>query len=202
MKKNLFLDFDGVPVNSIKAYCDVYNEVYKDHHEFKKANWIYCNDWSLEDQCPLSEKPKELFEHDEFFKRLEFYPGAKESLEVLKDQYNIIICTMGTLHNISKKCVWIQNNMPYIKDAIFISNKDCIDKSLIDMSGGIFIDDNSENLLASNADIKINYTHVKTYSWNDNWDGLQVHNWVTLASLLMQKPTNNLGLYSNVNRNS
>ena len=90
-------------------------------------------------------------------------------LEILKFVFDMRICTIGTPSNISLKTKWISDNMPFINQFYLLCNnfkeKKCImDKSIIDMSNSIFIDDMVENLDSNNAEYK--FLFGKEYPWN------------------------------------
>ena len=56
------------------------------------------------------------------------------------------------------------------------------DKSCVDMSGGIFIDDSSNNLITSNADIK--FCFGKEYPWNKDWTGIRFKRWMSVLTYI------------------
>lgn len=57
------------------------------------------------------------------------------------------------------------------------------DKSHIDMSDGILIDDPVRMLETSNAQEK--YCFGDIYSWNKDWAGKRLMNWTDIAHLLL-----------------
>lgn len=181
-KRNIYCDFDGVIANSIKAYCNVYKIMYDGN-----PDWTKVRRYDLRDQCPNIpiEDINKIFSNEMFFKYLEFMPNAYNVLKSLSEEFNIIICSIGTYQNISHKALWIESNLSFIKDAIFIKNKSCqMDKSNIDMFGGIIIDDVFHNLESSNAEVKILFDN--NYLWNygatydyKTFDWLHVYNYIT-----------------------
>ncbi|EQB4340953.1 5' nucleotidase, NT5C type [Clostridium botulinum] len=196
IKQKLIVDFDGVIVNSIKSYCKTYNNKYKNHPQFKVADYTKLQQWDCQDECPLEKQAEVIFSNKDFFNNLEFMPNAKEIIEKLSKEYHIIICSIGTPENISYKSLWIKENLPCIKDTILISNQECfMDKSIVNMKDCIFVDDNANNLNSSNADIRICFG--KEYSYNKDWDGTKAYNWKNLYKLVHQLQ-NNL-IYENIN---
>lgn len=182
MKKKIFLDFDGTLTDSVRAYVTVYNHIFKANADYTKVN-----KWNLSDQCPLAvDKVEDIFASEVFFYFLELIDeDTLEALKLLKQQYNVTICSIGTPENISKKAIWIYENLD-IQDMILLSqNEVTMDKSIIDMSGGIIIDDHEDNLFSSNAEIKICFGEVK--EWNKNWKGLRALNWNGIKNLLIDK---------------
>jgi len=172
-KETIILDFDCTIVDSISAYCKVYNEIFN-----ANANPNKITSWGMSEQCPLGDVEK-IFASSLFFDYLEFMKDANEVIKNLCNKYNVIICSIGTPNNISNKSLWIKSNMPYIKDCIFIVNDGGkMDKSCIDMRNiKAFIDDNFENLMSSNCDSENKYCFGKVYDFNQNWSGDRLSNW-------------------------
>jgi len=187
-KKKLFVDMDSTITDSIKSYCTVYNSIYNYKEGFKNAVAERVNQWDLKDECPLVENPEHIFSSRLFFTELEFMPNAYEVLERLSTQYELIICSIGTYDNISLKSIWIQRNLPFIKNSILIVNDGCkMDKSVIRMSDSIFLDDHANNLFTSNAEFKILFG--KEYPWNTEWlkqGGRRIKTWLELEPLLLK----------------
>lgn len=180
MKQKIFLDFDSTVVDSVKAYCEVNNWMFNAHANYKKVN-----KWDLSDECPLAANiVEDIFASKEFFLVLEPMDDyTLEVLNMLKQKYEVIICSIGTPENISKKAKWIEQRLD-IKDMILLSQSNLkMDKSIIDMSGGIIIDDHANNLFSSNADIKICFGETK--AWNENWGSMRVRNWKALGEMLL-----------------
>lgn len=169
MKRNLFLDFDGTIVDSVAAYCKTYNEKWENHKEFKRANPNDVYYWDMRDVCPLEQDIEGAFASPNFFKNLEFMDTlTRYYIKELQKAYNIIICTIGSNYNIHYKSKWIADNLPFVKNAIYLVNR-CdgnviMDKSLPNMQGGIIVDDNIKNLETSNAKYKIIFG--KEYDFN------------------------------------
>lgn len=184
----IFIDFDCTIADSVKAYCNVYNSFYKSHNGFKEADHSKVNRYDLMDQCHLVDHQETIFSHEDFFKNLEFMSHAEEVIEKLGSKYELVICSIGTLNNISLKAGWIKNNLLFIKNVIFISsavgnNGIRMDKSSVNMNNSIFIDDHVENLLSSNAEFKICFG--KEYEWNKSWTEQRCFNWKEVETLLL-----------------
>lgn len=186
--KKLFLDFDCTIVDAIKTYCNVYNMHYKQLEGFKEADYTKVNRYDLKDQCHLVDHQENIFSTQEYFNHLEFMPYAREVIERLGSKYELIICSIGTLDNISYKAQWIKNNLPFIKNVILISSAVGAsgiktDKSVVNMKDSIFIDDHSENLFSSNAELKVCFG--KEYVWNNSWTGQRCFHWKEVEKLLL-----------------
>lgn len=109
---------------------------------------------------------------------------AKEVLDRLKEDYEIIVVSMGGNANLKLKKEWINKNLPFVQ-FIGCNYKKYRDKSHIDMSGAIFIDDFAHNLTTSNADYKIMFGDI--YSWNELWMGERCFNWLDVERLLTMR---------------
>lgn len=188
-KPNLFLDLDGTITNSIKAYASVYNELYYFNDNYRYAKWEDNKKWDLSDICPITKNiVNDLFSSDLFFEYLEFEDNAREVIEKLCEKYNVCIVTIGVTQNISKKAIWIEKYLPFVKQCIFIKNKNVsMDKSKIQMysenTKSIFIDDVASNLESSNANEKYCYGKVK--EWNNQWNGERLSDWNSIAEKLL-----------------
>lgn len=178
----LFIDFDGTIVNARKAYFTVYESLYSHHYEYIHPNWEDKCSWDLQTMCPLVRE--DLFEHDLFFYNLELEQDAEKYLKLLAKYSDITICSIGTYKNIAKKSMWIKSKLPFIKKSIFINNgENHMDKSIIDMKGGIIIDDVASNLVTSNAMSKVCYG--EKFAWNESWKGARCLSWEDLYAKLM-----------------
>jgi len=184
-KTKLFIDVDGTIIDSIKAFCDTYNELFKNHPNFKKAQWWEVETWNFSDQCPLVHNVEDIFANELFFKYAEFINGnTKETIEKLCYKYEVVICSIGTLQNIAYKSLWLKENLPCVKEYVFLVNDGCnMDKSIIDMNNSIFIDDVKSNLDSSNAKLKICFGDE--YEWNKEWQGIRCCNWTDIYKLLI-----------------
>jgi 5'(3')-deoxyribonucleotidase len=187
MKSKLFLDFDSVITDSVLAYCETYNEINRFTPDFIPADHTKNQEWDFKTQCPLVESPLYIFSHPLFFKNLKFMPNAEEVIKELTNKYQIIICSIGCFNNISLKSQWIKNNMPYIKDAILLTNQGIkMDKGIVQMGykGSVFIDDVKSNLDSSNAERKILYG--KKFDWNREWTGEYYETWSEIRGGLLK----------------
>lgn len=181
-KRDLYIDFDGVIVNTIKSIVSLYNEDFKYYKNFKPINWVDINSWNFKEcTCATSEYINTYFNQQRFFDRLTYMDWAKEILDELKDEYNIIIVSSGYSPNLKAKELWIKENLPYCK-FIGVNLKKHKDKSHIDMNEGIFLDDSINNLLTSNALINICFGDV--YPWNEDWEGFRCKNWHDIRTFL------------------
>ena len=175
MKTKLFLDFDCTIVNTIKSIVDLYNEDFKYYKKFKKINWIDVNTWDFtECNCATPEYINTYFNQQRFFDRVEHMDWAEKILDILKEDFEITIVSSGYSPNLIAKEKWVNEYLPYC-NFIGVNLKEYKDKSHIDMSDGIFIDDSASNLETSNAAIKICFGDE--YPWNNKWKGIRCNNW-------------------------
>ena len=176
MKRKFIIDLDSTITDSHRAYCDTYNEMYKDHKDFKKADHNLVERWDLLCQCPLEKSVENIFGSKMFFDNLKLFPNAYEELLKLSEEYDLAICSIGSYNNISNKSQWIQNNLPFIKNSILLINNGCkVDKSIVNMKGSLFMDDHADNLNSSNAQIK--FCFGKKFIWNIGWTGHRIPSW-------------------------
>jgi len=188
IKKKIFLDFDGTITNSVKSFCRVYHNLHKHKNDYIVPQWHLVNEWNFKDQCGLLEGSREveyIFGHHQFFDILEFIDyNTYEILQKLNEKYQIIITSIGTYDNISLKSQWIKDNLPFIKDSIFLVNTgSTMTKTDVDMRGSIFIDDVESNLSSSSALRKICFGEIK--SWNEKWHGERCFSWTDVERELL-----------------
>lgn len=103
------------------------------------------------------------------------------ALYKLSKQYDISIVSMGNYPNLILKEEWIKECLPFCK-FIGCDFDNYKDKSHIDMSEGVFIDDSKQNLETSNANIKICFGDK--YSWNEEYKGVRCYYWIDVLKFL------------------
>lgn len=190
-KTKLFLDFDNTIVNTSSAFCEVYNDIFFSHKDFKTAKWWENTKYNFSDICPLLKEHNisifSIFEQENFFKGLDFINGnTQEIIQKLTEKYQVIICSIGTPNNISLKSLWIEKNIPEIKECIFLTqSKDnfTMNKSMVNMESGILIDDVVSNLDSSNADLKLVFGDE--YEWNTTTKYSRAYNWTAIGDILL-----------------
>lgn len=183
MKLDLWLDFDGVIVDSIGAYCEVYKAIYSGNQEYKKPNPQAVWRFDMQDQCPLVTDIQAMFEHPAFFQKLGFYDkDTRWVLATLSDTFNMHIVSLGSTKNLIQKAWWIDENLPFVKNVVLMNHGNFTGKKAINMEHGIFVDDHEANLNSSNAAIKMCFgRHAQ---WNCNWYGYHSPNWNDLNAAL------------------
>lgn len=183
-KKKIYIDFDSTIVNSIKAIVSLYNEDFKYYKNFSFVHWTDINTWDfLECNCAKTDYINTYFNQQRFFDRLEYMDNAKEVLDRLKDDYKIIVVSICSYPNLIAKEKWINKNMPYAKfKGIRLGKYN--NKSHIDMSKSMLIDDRERMLTSSNAKYKICFGDE--YMWNENWSGKRCYNWKEVESYIKE----------------
>lgn len=175
IRKNIFIDFDGVISNTIETIVSLYNEDYCNYHDYKEVHWSDINSWEFTElNCAKPEEIDKYFSQYRFFNNIILMPNVEYAIFKMLEKYDITVVSMGSAENLIRKYDWIKGNMPQVNfiGCQFSQNED---KSHIDMSGGIFIDDLAKNLETSNAETKICFGDI--YPWNDNWKGIRCYNW-------------------------
>jgi 5'(3')-deoxyribonucleotidase len=187
-KINLFLDFDETLTQSIKQFVKVANKRFgtnKNYEELKK--------WNFEDLFPniTYENINDIFASDDFFVDLELIEDVETVMNKLKEQFNIYIATIGSEDNLRKKESWLKDNLKDIKYKFIglLDNSSSIeyDKSSVDMTDSIFVDDRVDNLRSSNAKVKILFKNNKNYDWqqiDSNEEIYIVNSWKEIYDML------------------
>lgn len=185
IKKRIIVDFDGVVVNTVKAVTDLYNLDFRWYRPYKPVHWTEINTWDFEElNLASKEHINHYFETYRFFQKLEPMENAIEVLEELSHTYDIVICPMGYTKNLKYKEEWIHKNLPFVKEFIGVNLNDYKDKSHINMSGCVFVDDSYNNLINNNASISVCYGDI--YSWNEKWQGKRCYNWTDFKKYLVE----------------
>ena len=174
-KSKIFLDYDGCIVNTIKCICSLYNEDFQYYKNFTPINWWDVDTWDFaECNCATPEYINTYFNQQRFFDKVEYMDWAEKILDILKEDFEITIVSSGYSPNLIAKEKWVKEHLPYC-NFIGVNLKEYEDKSHIDMSDGIFIDDSASNLETSKAAIKICFGDE--YPWNEKWKGIRCANW-------------------------
>lgn len=183
-KPKLFVDVDGVIIDSVSAICKTYNYLYQHYADFVAADPTKVKTWNMKEIIPLCTNVENLFSSNLFFEYAELMPNAKEVLLSLSDKYDIHIISIGTPLNIAQKALYLREKLPFIKNMIFISNDGCVmNKDKIVMDNGIMIDDNQDNL--TNPTCSLPIVFGKKYEWNEKFQGIRCLDWLAVRDLLI-----------------
>ena len=164
-----YIDFDEVLVNSIEAVLFILNNRYnKNVKSSEILRWDFSDKFDMLGETEI----EDIFESEEFFDSLKWKDGAKKFL--LEHSENGTIVTRGSEKNLQLKREWLSlEKCGEIKFIGLIGVE--ANKSSVDMSDGILLDDNQHNLYSSNAKHKVLFENNKGADWNNTWNGCKVH---------------------------
>ena len=171
--KKLILDFDNTICNTTKAMIRSLNPFIKNSFEKVDENSPSYY-WSFKDLFPETHLRyiDILFNSELLFSNMELYPNVYNVLEDLHNKgVQIYICTIGSYKNIKLKLNFLHENLPFVNVVPIAQNNIVMNKAIINMENSVFIDDNTDCLNSSNADIKIlyrdnGYVTEKNRVWN------------------------------------
>lgn len=181
-RKKLYIDFDNTISDTNAAICSLYNEDFQYYKKFKEVKSHEINTWGfLECNCATPEYINYYFNQPRFFERLQFMPNAKEVIEKLKEEYDVEILTLGYNPNCIGKQLWASKHLPNTKMTC-INLKEYKDKSHIDGTNAILLDDKSSNLHTFSGE-KVLFGDL--YSWNKDWNGIRLYNWIDVENYFL-----------------
>lgn len=174
----VYLDFDNTLVDSNGAMVYLLNQEFGTKKEYKDLK-----KYDFKDLFPelTDEHCEELFGDWRLFCLLEFFDDCFETLDFFKKRCEYSLVTYGNKYNLSAKKIWCERYLPFLKELHlleYVPGDMNYDKSMIDMSDGIFIDDHIEYLRSSNAKVKILFRNNHDGDWNEinNLDDVYVVN--------------------------
>ena len=155
-KQVIYWDVDDVILNTSEVAIDIINRRYLNDGQHK--TFENRKDWGLKSIWRGMNKQiaKEIFESDDFWNSVKVKEEFKKVFDSIGDKYEHKLVTKGTECNHDRKQQFLINDS-YMKDKQwdYICVGDDEDKNIVDMLNGIFIDDKLENLVVTNARIKI-----------------------------------------------
>lgn len=183
-KINLVIDVDDTITCSSKKVLEHLNVKYGMGY---KEEDIYQYDFL--DLFPKLTKDKlnEIFELDDFYTTCGVLDGSIEAIERFSNcsAYKVHICTIGTQQNLLNKYNWIIYNIK--GDINIIGLTDVPDKGNVNMANSIQIDDRYEDLIKTNAKVKILLTNGFDREYNKvkpNDEIYVVDNWNQINEIL------------------
>ena len=182
--KKVYIDLDNTVFDTLDTILYLYNEEFKYYEGFKE---IEHGDVQTYDCSECNLLTKECL--NGYFNRSNFYEEAyietyfwKVLNLIKKNNWEPVFVTIGSSQNIAAKKAWLKDGIiDNHYDATFIGLVDVKDKSSVDMSNGIMIDDHPDMLNSSNAAVKICFGE---YGWNKDWEGLRAKNWEEAYKIL------------------
>ena len=174
---HLFIDIDGVIFASCDAIIQILNERYGG--SFKGSD---VTSWDFQCCYPnmTSEEIEDTFNDPKFFDIVKPIDGALEFMDRYRNK--IILVTKANFENYAHKRKWFDDrgfNIPIIALPLNVS------KSLVNMNSideySLFIDDNTQNLIDSNSDFKVQFREYQSNNdkreWVKDWDGMVLYKW-------------------------
>ena len=186
-RPKLFLDFDNTIVDTIAAVASIYNEDYASHEGFIQIDPKDVTSWEFT-ECNLAtyEEIDKYFGDKRFFQRVKLYPSAGQVLRSLSHRYDITIVSHGYASNLKLKEEWVKDKLfkeifdnSCNAEFIGVNWETHNDKSHVDMSNSIFVDDSIRNLETSSAKYKILYGEYMDWN-NTNIEFIRCKNWLDL----------------------
>lgn len=186
-RPKLFLDFDNTIVDTIAAVVSLYNEDYASHEGFIQVDPKDVTSWEFT-ECNLAtyEEIDKYFGDKRFFQRVKLYPSAGQVLRSLSHRYDITIVSHGYASNLKLKEEWVKDKLfkeifdnSCNAEFIGVNWETHNDKSHVDMSNSIFVDDSIRNLETSSAKYKILYGEYMDWN-NTNIEFIRCKNWLDL----------------------
>lgn len=186
-KRKLYIDVDNTFLDSIGRITAMYNEDFSAYPKYKFVHPCQINTWGFE-ELKLADKDyiNMYFNQPRFFKNVGFMDNAKEVVDRLKEHFDITFVSMGSYANLRLKEKWLKENVPYAKFK-GLNTETYYDKSSIDMSDGVQIDDMTKMLETSNAATKICFGD--DYPWNESCNFHRCRNWYDVGRYLMKGVT-------------
>ena len=168
----IYIDIDGVLLASNEAVCKLLNRKYKLDHTGDEVM-----DWNYTDLYPTNaDEVEEIYDSADFFRNVQFIKGARKYLTKYREK--VIIITKSNFKNYCHKRLLFNDSG--FRDIPIIPIPLDMSKGLINMKGGLFIDDCTYNLKESNATYKIQfmeYNDDRKRSWQLNWRGHRTTEW-------------------------
>lgn len=182
-KIKIYLDFDNTITDTSQRLLELLNKKY--NKQYSKSN-IYKYD--LSDLYPetSSQDIYNICSDKYFYNELKPINGVIETLSSMNNNYKYYIASVcyGESHVLKQKYLddICGNKISFSGFYIFDKNKSCLD-----MSDGIVIDDNSEMLRSTNSKFKILFKNNMDVEWNrvNNKDEFYIVNtWNEIEDIL------------------
>ena len=174
---HLFIDIDGVIFASCDSIIQILNERYGGNFDGSDVT-----SWNFQCCYPnmTSEEIEDTFNDPKFFDIVKPIDGALEFMDRYRDK--IILVTKASVENYAHKSKWFDDRgfkMPIIALPLNVS------KSLVNMNSideySLFIDDNTQNLIDSNSNFKVQFREYQSNNdkreWVKDWDGMVLYKW-------------------------
>ena len=170
-KQIIYWDVDDVILNSGETIVGLLNQK-RQELGLQPRELKDLKDWGYKSILRDTNKNEieALFESDDFWNRVKIKSEFIELMESgILNSYNHRIVTKGSSINRKKKFKKLSEDLNELNWEYFIGIENNRDKSVVDMTGGILIDDNYDNLVKTNAQIKILLKNGLTTDYNTNY---------------------------------
>lgn len=167
-KIRLFIDADDTILESSKAFIDIVNR--QDNINPPKT-YEELQDWRYQSLFPYmtTKRVVEIYDSEDFFNIVKVNPDFESFYLKHENDFEWYIVTKGYKTNIEHKQKYFKKHLPKanVVGCRFGSKEEQnFDKSHINMDYGIQIDDRTDCLIGSNANIKILFKNNRDFYWN------------------------------------
>jgi len=175
LKIKLYIDIDATLVDSVKRFIEYYNKRYS-----QNINPIDIKKWDFSDKCKFKEvsEIEDIFADKEFYYDIDIFEDAIEVINRLRKRHEIIFVSIGTSENVINKIRFLNERFKGLNQVMLIKDYVLMDKSIVNMEGGVFLDDHSGNLDSTNAKYKMLFEYGHRLDFNKDWCGKVTNNWL------------------------
>lgn len=192
----LYLDVDDTILKSSEAVIKILNKKYNITPPKTIDN---MKDWGYRSiyKYVSSDEVEKIYESDEFFNIVEFDQVFLDFYNKNKDKFDITIVTKGNKENIVKKEKLIKkvlgDDIQYIgmefKIDVYGNRIEDHRKYSVNMKHGIQIDDRTDAVRDTNANVKILLNHGRVRTWNQNYYNINnlyiTKDWNEISQILL-----------------
>lgn len=192
----LYLDADDTILLSSEAVIKILNKKYNINPSKTIDN---MKDWEYRSiyKYITTEEVENIYESDEFFNIVEFDPLFLDFYNKNKNKINIVIITKGTELNVAKKEKYIKSILGENVEYIGMTFKYNVDgerikdysKINVNMKHGIQIDDRTDALANTNANVKILINNDRIRTWNQHYENINnlyvARNWDEISQIVL-----------------
>ena len=183
---HLYIDIDGVLIDTVSIIKRMYDEDFSLYPDWKPVKVKDIDTWDfkeleLANRCYFDR----CFENSRYFRYAdELLDDSFIQLFLKNNLFKITFVSLGTQKNLQLKYSWLNKHFgDYFVDYIGLYSNEVADKSSIDMSDGILIDDSYRNLSTCNAKKCICFGDIR--SWNEAWTGDRAEDWQDVYELVV-----------------
>ena len=187
-KPTIYLDMDNVVFDTIGMIKLMYDDDFRLYSDYCEVPYEQIKSYNFSELKLLSTGQLiQYFNSGRFFDLVDCIEGAELSIATLNmfNMFPITFVSLGTMQNLRGKTEWVERfNKSFGTETVFTGVLSSLDKSSVDMYGGILVDDVIQNLETSNASVKICFGD---YEWNKDWTGLRAKNWEELKQIILKE---------------